>query len=57
MIDIKTVMKQLTGPALVNSLIEFMEQRFEDFSEIHKKYREVIQQVNTGEQLSVAIET
>lgn len=57
MIDIKTVMKQLTGPALVISLIEFMEQRFEDFSEIHKKYREVIQQVNTGEQLSVAIET
>lgn len=56
MIDEKTIMDQLTGQALTNSLIEFLEQHCEDFPEIRKKYQEAIAQTEEGKKLAEAID-
>ena len=56
MIDVKTIMEQLTGQALTNSLIEFLEQHCEDFPEIRKKYQEAIAQAEKGKELAEAID-
>ena len=56
MIDVKTIMAQLTGQALINSLIEFLEQHCEDFPEIRKKYQEAIAQAEKGKELAEAID-
>lgn len=56
MIDVKNIMEQLTGPALTNSLVEFLEQHCEDFPEIREKYREAIARAENGEKLANAIE-
>ena len=56
MIDVKTIMEQLTGQALTNSLIEFLEQHCEDFPEIRKKYQEAIAQTEEGKKLAEAID-
>ena len=55
MIDVKTTMEQLTGQTLTNSLIEFLEQHCEDFSEIREKYQEAIAQTEKGKELADAI--
>ena len=55
MIDVKTFMEQLTGQALTDSLIEFLEQHCEDFSEIREKYRNAIAQTKKGAELANAI--
>ena len=55
MIDIKTIMEQLTGQALTNSLIEFLEKHCEDFPEIREKYQEAIAQTEKGKELADAI--
>ena len=55
MIDVKTILEQLTGQALTNSLIEFLEQHCEDFSEIREKYQEAIAQTEKGKELADAI--
>ncbi len=56
MIDVKTIMEQLTGQALTNSLIEFLEQHCEDFPEIREKYQEAIAQTEKGKELEDAID-
>lgn len=56
MIDVKTIMEQLTGQALTNSLIEFLEQHCEDFPEIQAKYQEAIAQTEEGKKLAEAID-
>lgn len=56
MIDMKNIMEQLTGQALTNSLIEFLEQHCEDFSEIREKYQEAIAQTEKGKELAEAID-
>ena len=56
MIDVKTTMEQLTGQALTKSLIEFLEQHCEDFSEIREKYQEAIAQTEKGKKLAEAID-
>lgn len=56
MIDMKNIMEQLTGQALTNSLIEFLEQHSEDFPEIREKYQEAIAQAEEGEKLAEAID-
>lgn len=56
MIDVKTIMEQLTGQALTNSLIEFLEQHCEDFPEIREKYQEAIVQAEEGKKLAEAID-
>ena len=56
MIDVKTIMEQLTGQALTNSLIEFLEQHCEDFPEIQAKYQEAIAQAEKGKELAEAID-
>lgn len=56
MIDVKTIMEQLTGQALTNSLIEFLEQHCEDFPEIREKYQEAIAQAEKGKELAAAID-
>ena len=56
MIDVKTIMEQLTGQALTNSLIEFLEQHCEDFPEIREKYQEAIAQTEKGKELAEAID-
>lgn len=56
MIDVKTIMEQLTGQALTNSLIELLEQHCEDFSEIREKYQEAIAQAEEGKKLAEAID-
>ena len=56
MIDVKTIMEQLTGQALTNSLIEFLERHCEDFPEIRKKYQEAIAQAEKGKELAEAID-
>ena len=55
MIDTKTIMGQLTGQALTNSLIEFLEQHCGDFPEIREKYQETIAQAEEGKKLAEAI--
>ena len=55
MIDVKTIMEQLTGQALTNSLIEFLEQHCEDFPEIREKFQEAIVQAEEGKKLAEAI--
>ena len=55
MIDVKTIMEQLTGQALTNSLIEFLEQHSEDFPEIREKYQKAIAQAERGKELADAI--
>ena len=55
MIDVKTFMEQLTGQALTDSLVEFLEQHCEDFSEIREKYRKAIAQTEKGAELANAI--
>lgn len=57
MIDTKNIMEQLTGQALTNSLIEFLEQYCEDFPEIRAKYQEAIAQTEEGKKLAEAIDT
>lgn len=56
MIDVKTIMEQLTGQALTNSLIEFLEQHCEDIPEIQAKYQEAIAQAEEGKKLAEAID-
>lgn len=56
MIDVTTIMEQLTGQALSNSLIEFLEQHFNDFREIREKYREAIAHMERGQEMAEAIE-
>lgn len=56
MIDVKTIMEQLAGQALTSSLIEYLEQHFEDFPVIREKYREAIAQAENGKELANAIE-
>ena len=56
MIDVKTIMERLNGHALANSLIQFLEQHFEDFPEIRAKYQEVIAQAERGKALADAID-
>ena len=56
MIDVKTIMEQLTGQALTNSLIEFLEQHCGDFPEIHGKYQEAIARTEEGKTLAEAID-
>ena len=57
MIDVKTIMEQLTGQALTNSLIEFLEQHCEDFPGIRAKYQETILHAERGKELADAIDT
>lgn len=57
MIDAKTIMEQLTGQALTNALVEFLEQRFADFPEIREKYQTAIEQTEKGKELADAIDT
>lgn len=57
MIDVKTIMVQLTGQALTNSLVEFLEQHCEDFPEIREKYQTAIKQTERGKELADAIDT
>ena len=57
MIDVKTIMEQLTGQALTNSLIEFLEQHCKDFPEIRVKYKDAIAQAKKGKELAEAIDT
>lgn len=57
MIELTTIMEQLAGQALTNSLIEFLEQHCEDFPEIRKKYQESIAQIEKGKELAEAIDT
>lgn len=56
MIDVKNLMEHLTGQALTNSMIEFMEQHFDDFPEIREKYQEAITQAESGKALADAID-
>ena len=56
MIDVKAIMEQLTGQALTNSLIEFLEQHCKDFPEIQPKYQEAIAQAEEGKKLAEAID-
>ena len=56
MIDVKTIIEQLTGQALTNSLIEFLEQHCGDFPEIHGKYQEAIARTEEGKTLAEAID-
>ena len=56
MIELTTIMEQLTGQALTNSLIEFLEQHCEDFPEIHGKYQEAIARTEEGKTLAEAID-
>ena len=56
MIDVKTIMEQLTGQALTNSLIEFLEQHCKDFAEIREKYKDAIAQAEEGKKLAEAID-
>ena len=56
MIELTTIMEQLTGQALTNSLIEFLEQHCGDFPEIHGKYQEAIARTEEGEKLAEAID-
>ena len=56
MIDTKNIMEQLTGQALTNSLIEFLERHCEDIPEIQAKYQEAIAQAEEGEKLAEAID-
>ncbi len=56
MIELTTIMEQLTGQALANSLIEFLEQRYEDFPEIREKYQEAIGRTEEGKELAEAID-
>ena len=44
MIELTTIMEQLTGQALTNSLIEFLDQHCEGFPEIREKFQEAIVQ-------------
>ena len=55
MIDVKTIMEQLTGQALTNSLIEFLEQHCGDFPEIRERFQEAIVQTEKGDKLADAI--
>lgn len=57
MIDVKTIMVQLTGQALTNSLVEFLEQHCEDFPQIREKYQTAIKQTERGKELADAIDT
>ena len=56
MLDIKNIMEQLTGQALTNSLIEFLEQHCKDFPEIRVKYKDAIAQAEEGKKLAEAID-
>lgn len=56
MIELTTIMEQLTGQTLTNSLIEFLEQHCGDFPEIHGKYQEAIAQTEEGKALAEAID-
>ena len=56
MIDVKTIMEQLTGQTLTKSLIEFLEQHCGDFPEIQEKYQEAIAQTEEGKKLAEAID-
>lgn len=56
MIEVKDIMEQLTGQALTNALVEFLEQHFEDFPEIREKYQTAIEQTERGKELADAIE-
>ena len=56
MIDVKTIIEQLTGQALTNSLIEFLEQHCKDFPEIRVKYKDAIAQAEEGKKLAEAID-
>ena len=56
MIDTKNIMEQLTGQALTNSLIEFLEQHCKDFPEIRVKYKDAIAQAEEGKKLAEAID-
>ena len=56
MIELTTIMEQLTGQALTNSLIEFLEQHCGDFPEIHGKYQEAIARTEEGKALAEAID-
>ena len=56
MIELTTIMEQLTGQALTNSLIEFLEQHCGDFPEIHGKYQEAIARTEEGKTLAEAID-
>lgn len=56
MIELTTIMEQLTGQALTNSLIEFLERHCGDFPEIHGKYQEAIARTEEGQALAEAID-
>ncbi len=56
MIELTTIMEQLTGQTLTNSLIEFLEQHCGDFLEIHGKYQEAIARTEEGKTLAEAID-
>ena len=56
MIELTTIMEQLTGQTLTNSLIEFLEQHCGDFPENHGKYQEAIAQTEEGKALAEAID-
>ena len=55
MFEVKTIMEQLTGPVLTNSLIALLEQNFEDFPSVRELYQEAIAQAEKGEELAEAI--
>ena len=56
MIDVKTIMEQLTGQPLTDLLTQFLEQHCEGFPEIREKFQEAIVQTEKGEKLAEAID-
>ncbi len=55
MIDVKTIMEQLTGQALTDLLTQFLEKHCEGFPEIREKFQEAIVQTEKGDKLADAI--
>ncbi len=57
MIDVKTIMEQLTGQSLTDLLAQLLEQHCEGFPEIREKFQEAIVQTEKGDKLADAIAT
>jgi hypothetical protein len=55
MIDLKTIMEQLTGQTQIDLLTQFLEKHCEGFPEIREKFQEAIVQTEKGDKLADAI--
>lgn len=55
MIDVKTITEQLSGQALTDLLVEFLEQHCAGFPEIREKFQEAMVETEKGAKLADAI--